>query len=301
LELRAKPRRRTRFTVAGERRRCSIKFPLNEYQRRSIIPLAGLALAAYYLIVFARIHRQAEALDAPVEKARAALAASLNQTNAPIDFLAISNQLSETKQARAIFEEARQKAGARIGLAPAVRARLNAPFQLVDYENERSKEMDDLKRLAEKEKITIDPAVFAGFPEHTVDVKRPELLWASLSAVHGLLRTAIQTKVVAIHALETTSLATSSPASSNVDRLAELPVQIELTGPADTVWKLLTSLPLRGDELRSSGFVDPPTEKPPLFIDRLVLRKQSPEKPDEVRVLLRVVAFVMRDASPTLD
>jgi hypothetical protein len=278
-----------------------MKFPLNEYQRRSIIPLAGIALAAYYLIVFVRLQRQAEALDAPVEKARARLAASLEQTNAPLDFLSISNQLAETKHARAIFEDARQKAGTRIELAPAVRARLNAPFQLVDYENERSKEIDDLRQLASKEKITVDPAVFAGFPEHTVDVRRPELLWASLSAVDGLLRTAIQTKVVAIHALETTALTTNSPATANGDRLAELPLQVELTGPADTIWKLLTSLPLRGDELRSAGFADPPTEKPPLFIDRLILRKQSPEKPDEVRVLLRVVAFVMRDASPTLD
>jgi hypothetical protein len=278
-----------------------MKFPLNEYQRRSIIPLAGIALAAYYLIVFARLQRQAEALDAPVEKARARLAASLEQTNAPIDFLSISNQLAETKHARTIFEDARQKAGARIELAPAVRARLNAPFQLVDYENERSKEIDDLRQLANKEKITVDPAVFAGFPEHTVDVKRPELLWASLSAVDGLLRTAIQTKVVAIHALETTALTTNSFSTANGDRLAELPVQVEVTGPADTIWKLLSSLPLRGDELRSASFTDPPVEKPPLFIDRLILRKQSPEKPDEVRVLLRVVAFVMRDASPTLD
>jgi hypothetical protein len=278
-----------------------MKFPLNEYQRRSIIPLAGVALAAYYLIVFVRLQKQAEALDAPVEKARARLAASFEQTNAPIDFLSISNQLAETKHARAVFEEARQKAGARIELAPAVRARLNAPFQLVDYENERSKEIDDLKQLAAKEKITVDPTVFAGFPEHTVDIKRPELLWASLSAVDGLLRTAIQTKVVAIHALETTALTTNSSVMASADRLAELPVQVELTGPADTIWKLLTALPLRGDELRSAGFTAPPAEKPPLFIDRLILRKQSPEKPDEVRVLLRVVAFVMRDTSPTLD
>jgi hypothetical protein len=278
-----------------------MKFPLNEYQRRSILPLAAIALAAYYLIVFVRLQRQAEKLDPDVEKARSRLAASLDQTNAPIDFLAISNQLAETKHARAVFEDARQKVGARIELAPAVRARLNAPFQLVDYENERSKEMDDLKQLAEKQKITVDPGVFAGFPEHTVDVKRPELLWASLSAVDGLLRTAIQTKVVAIHALETTSLTTNSLSMTSPDRLAELPVQVELTGPADTIWKLLGALPLRGDELHSSGFSDPPIEKPPLFIDRLILRKQSPEKPDEVRVLLRVVAFVMRDASPTLD
>lgn len=272
---------------------------VKEYQRRSILPLAGMALAAYYIMVFLPLKHHAERLNVPVERERAKLAASLDLTNVPIDFLSISNQLAETKRSRAIFEDARQKAGARIELAASVRARLNAPFQLVDFENERSKGIDDLKKLAEKEKIPLEPAVLAGFPEHTAEMKRPELLWASLSAVDGLLRTAIQAKVGAIHALDTTMLATNGPGAN--DRLAELPIQIELTGSADAVSKLLWSLPRRGDELASMGFPQPPLEKPPLFVDRVVIRKQTPEKPDEVRVFLRLVAFVMRDVSPTLD
>ena len=278
-----------------------MKFPLNEYQRRSVLPLAGIALAAYYMMVSLPLKRHAESLEAPVEKARLKLASSLDQTNAPIDFLAISNQLAETKHARAVFEDARQRLAARIELVPAVRARVNAPFQLVDFENERSKEMDDLRQLAAKEQITIDPAVFGGFPEHTVDVRRPELLWAALSSVDGLLRTALQAKVSAIHALETTLLTTNAPAWTNADRLAEIPVQIELTGSADNVLKLLASLPLRGDELRSGGFPEAPLEKPPLFIDRVIIRKQSPEKPEEVRVFLRLASFVMRESSSSLD
>ena len=277
-----------------------MRFSLNEYQRRSVIPLAGIALAAYYVMVFLPLKHRAERLNTPTEKARLKLAASLDQTNGPIDFGSISNQLAETKRARTMFEEAREKAGARIEPAPAVKARLNAPFQLVDYENERSKEMDDLKGLADKQKIPVEAAVFAGFPEHTIDVKRPELLWASLSAVDGLLRTAIEARVSAIHSLETTDLTTNITASAS-DRLAELPVQIELTGSADTVTKLLAALPLRGEELRPLGFAEPPLEKPPLYIDRIIIRKQSPEKPDEVRVFMRLIAFVMRDVSPTLD
>jgi len=278
-----------------------MKFPLNEYQRRGIIPLAGIALAAYYIMVFLPLKRHAEKLDSPVEKARAKLAASLDQTNTPLDFLSISNQLDETKHARAVFEDARQKAVARIELAPAIRARINAPFQLVDFENERSKEMDDLKRVAAKQQITIEPQVFAGFPEHTADVKRPELLWAALSSVDGLLRTAVQAKVTAIHALETITLTTNTPVSNNADRLAEIPVQIELTASGETMTKLLAALPLRGDELRASGFPDAPVEKPPLFIDRVIIRKQSPEKTDEIRVFLRLVAFVTRESSQAQD
>src|SRR5439155_6472518 len=117
----------------------------------------------------------------------------------------------------------------------------------------------------------------------------------------GLLRTAMQAKVMAIHALETTTLTTNAPAWTNADRLAEVPLQVELSGSADTITRLLASLPLRGDELRSSGFPDAPAEKPPLFIDRIIVRKQSPEKADEIRVFLRLVAFVMRESSQTLD
>jgi len=272
-----------------------MKFPLNEYQRRGIVPLAGIALAAYYVMVFLPLKRHAATLDGPVEKARAKLAGSLDQTNSSIDFLSISNQLLETKHARTVFEDARQKAVARIELAPTVRARVNAPFQLVDFENERSKEMDDLKRVAAQQQVTIESQVFAGFPEHTVDVKRPELLWAALSSVDGLLRTAMQAKVTAIHALQTTMLAT------NTDRLSEIPLEIELTASADTMSKLLAALPLRGDELRGAGFPAAPVEKPPLFIDRVIVRKQSPEKPDEIRIFLRLAAFVTRDSSQALD
>jgi hypothetical protein len=276
-------------------------FPLNEYQRRGILPLAGIALAAYYVMVFLPLKRHAEALDGPLNRAHHKLADSLDQTNnVAIDFLSISNQLAETKHARTVFEDSRQKAAARIELAAAVRARLNAPFQLVDFENERSKEMDELRRLAGKAQIAMEPAVLAGFPEHTVDVKRPELLWAALSSVDGLLRTAVQAKVSVIHALETTVLTTNYPAWS-AERLAEIPVQLELTGSADSISKLLAALPLRGEELRSSGFPDAPMEKPPLFIDRLIIRKQSPEKPDEVRAFVRLVSFVMRESSAVLD
>jgi len=164
-----------------------------------------------------------------------------------------------------------------------------------------SKEMDDLKRVAAKQQITIEPQVFAGFPEHTADVKRPELLWAALSSVDGLLRTAVQAKVTAIHALETITLTTNTPVSNNADRLAEIPVQIELTASGETMTKLLAALPLRGDELRASGFPDAPVEKPPLFIDRVIIRKQSPEKTDEIRVFLRLVAFVTRESSQAQD
>jgi hypothetical protein len=278
-----------------------MKFPLNEYQRRSILPLAGLALGAYYFMVFVPLKHHAEALDAPVEKAWRKLGLALEQTNNPVlDFQFITNQLAETQDARRVFENARQKATARLELGPGVRARINGVFQLVEFENERSKAMDDLMRLAKQQQVAIEPAVLAGFPEHTIDVKRPDLLWGALAMVDGVLRIALQSKVAAIHSLQTTTL-TNGLVGNSADRLAEIPLQIEFTASATNVSRFLNSLPLRGDELRNSGFPEAPVEKPPLFIDRLMIKKQSPDKPDEVRVFVRLMGFVMRDSVQASD
>src|SRR6266705_5349233 len=112
---------------------------LQEYKRRSILPLAGLALAAYYLIVLLPLSRRAKELDAPLQNAWQKLSASLDQTNViAIDFLRITNQLAETRQAITLLENAKQKAAARLELGATVRKRMNEPFKLVDYQIERS-------------------------------------------------------------------------------------------------------------------------------------------------------------------
>ena len=273
-----------------------MKIPFSEYQRRGLIPLAGLALAAYYLFVMLPLARQAESLDEPLQKAWQKLSVSLDQTNATaIDFLHITNQLSETRQALLILENAKQQATARLQLGPAVRARMQADFQLVDYENERSRQLDELSNLAKQQQAAVEPAVFAGFPEHTADVKQPALLWAALSLTESLLRTALQCKVAAIHSLEVPPVLTNAPPTNGTERLAEIPLQVEFTGSAASAARLLQCLPLRADEIRAAGLPEAPADKPALFVDRLIVQKQSPDKPDEVHVWLRAVGFVLRE------
>jgi hypothetical protein len=72
-------------------------------------------------------------------------------------------------------------------------------------------------------------------------------------------------------------------------------VQLEFTASADNASRLIESLPLRAAEIRAVGLPESPPEKEPLLLDRLIIRKQSPEKLDEVRVWLRAVGFVLRD------
>jgi hypothetical protein len=266
-----------------------------EYQRRCVVPMAGLALAAYYIFVFMPLSRKAHNLDAPLEKEWRTLSASLEQTNSvTIDFLHITNQLAETRQALTILENARQKAAPRLDPGPVVRAKMNAPFELVDYENERSKEVDELVRLAKQKEITVESAVYFGLPGHTAEIRQPRLLWPALAMADGFLRTAMQCKVAAIHSLDIPFGLTNLTANG-AERLAQIVLQVEFTGPVTSVGKVLQSLPLRGEELRGAGLVDAPPDKPALFIDRLVIKKQAPEKPEEVRVWMRLVGFVLRD------
>jgi hypothetical protein len=257
--------------------------------------MAGLALAAYYIFVFMPLSRKAHNIDAPLEKEWRTLSASLEQTNSvTIDFLHITNQLAETRQGLTILENARQKAGPRLDPGPVVRAKMNAPFELVDYENERSKEVDELVRLAKQKEITVETAVYFGLPGHTAEIRQPRLLWPALAMADGFLRTAMQCKVAAIHSLDI-PFGLTNVSANGTERLAQIFLQVEFTGPVTSVGKVLQSLPLRGEELRGAGLVDAPPDKPALFIDRLVIKKQAPEKPEEVRVWMRLVGFVLRD------
>jgi hypothetical protein len=273
-----------------------VKIPFNEYQRRGIVPLAGLVLAAYYLVVLLPLSRRAERLDEPVQKAWQKLSTSLDQTNTlAIDFLRITNQLSETHQTLLVLDNAKQAATARLQFSGTLRAKIRSGFVFDEYETERNRQVEDLAALAKQEKVAIEPAVFDNYPVYTADVKQDTLLWAALSLTDSLLRTAVRCKVTAIHSLEVPPVLTNAPPTSSNERLAEIPLLLEFTGFATNAEKLLQCLPLRADEIRAAGLPEAPADKPVLFIDRLVVQKQSPDKLDGVHVWLRAVGFVLRE------
>jgi hypothetical protein len=266
-----------------------------ETRYRSILPLLAGVLGAVYLFVFVPLDRQARSLDAPLEKAWRQLAAALGQTNVlKLDFVGLTNRLNETCAARTALEIARQQARSRVELDAVLRAQISVPFLLVDYQNEAGRRIGTLARLAKQEKVVLEPAVLAGFPEQSADMQEPALLWAELAFLDSLLTTAINAKVATIHFVAAQMPRTNAVPAINGLSLAELPLQIELTGPIANVARFLQTLPLRADEIKAAGLPAGPVNKPALFIDRLVLRKQAPEKLDEVRVSLRAVGFVFQ-------
>lgn len=267
-----------------------------ETRRRSLLPLLAGALTAGYLFVFLPLDRTARSLDVPLEKKWRLLATALGHTNAlRLDFVSLTNQFNETRAALNVFETARKQAQTRVELDEALRARLNAPFVLLEYDNEAGRQMGTLARLAKQQGVGIEPGVFAGFPQQTADMKEPALLWAELAFLDTLLTTAINSKVTTIHSVAAPLALTNAPPLVSGRSFAELPVQIELTGPIQNVARFLQTLPLHADEVKAAGLPEASTNKSVLFIDRLVLRKQAPEKLDEVRASVRVVGFVFRE------
>ena len=271
--------------------------PFREYKRGALVPLAGIALAAYYLLVFLPLAHRADALEDRLSNQWNQLTAALGQkTNVvALDFQRITNQLRETRQAIAVLQDATKQAAARFELGHELRARMNARFRNAEFEKDRGKKMDELSNLAKQQQVVLEPAVLDGFPEYTSDVQQRALLWPALSLVDGLLVTAVQCKVTAIQALESTLGLTNVPPPEATGRLAQIPLQLEVSGPAASVLRLIQGLPLRGEELRAAGFTNAPPDKLPLLLDRLIIKKQSPDKTDEVRAALRVVGFVFQE------
>ena len=268
----------------------------HEYKRRTLIPIAGMALTLYYVFVLLPISHHSEELEDPLKSHWKMLSASLGQSNAAvIDFAHITNQLSATKEALTALQEAKSRAFRRLELSEELRGKIGARFQLVEFQIARSQQKDELVSLAKTQQVTLEPAVLAGFPEHTFEVTQPELLWAALAMTKGLLITAVQSKVSVIHSLDVPILLTNTLVTKASFLVSEIPLQIELTGAAPAVGRFLQSLPFRGDELKVAGLPDAPADKPPLFVDRLVMNKDYPEKPDEVHVTLRVIGFVLRE------
>ncbi len=269
---------------------------LREYRRRLLLPGALLLLAGYYAFVFLPLARRSEDLDGPLRKAWDKLAASLEQTNAlTLDFQHITNQLVETRQALTRLEAARKQAAYRLVLPPLLRARLASPFELVEYQNERGKQMDDFARRARDQKMTLDPGVLNGLPEHTAETRDPALLWVALAQTSQLLDTALKCNLTAVHSLDVPVALTNPPSSDAADRWSEIPVQIEFTASAASAMTFLESLPLRSPELQARALPPAPLDKMPVFIDHLIIRKQSSDKLDEVRVWLRAVGYVFRE------
>jgi hypothetical protein len=275
---------------------------LTERKRRRIqriLVLSGLGLLLYFVGVYRPLSRRAASLDKPLLEYWRDLAALTYQTNGfnGEELPRIEEALRQVQTSLAALARADKASRALLELDPSVKAKLKEPFQLIDFQNERQLALEELGRQAGQQKVTLAPAVAAGFPEYTTDRQQPSLLWAQLAFLRHTLASAIACKVGTIASVKVPPVVFhSSPTNSHQEFLAEMPLQVSLTGSGPAVARFLQCLPLRADEIKARGLPAVSPEKPGVFIDQIFLRKGSKDKPDEVRLDLTVCGFAYREA-----
>ena len=252
---------------------------------------SGLAL--YYFLVFRPLSQRAEALDGPLDEVSQELVSvSLESIGIhDLDLVQVKKTKAALQTSLATTEKASLMIAGRVELEPAIRAKLKDTFLLIDFQNERQKRIEQVTALAKTQQVTLDPVVPAGFPEHKAEMKEPNLLWAELSIVHHILTAAINNKVGAVRNLNLLPVPPHRAAVGETS-LQAISVRVELVGPMESAFNFLLALPLRAEEMKAAGLPESLPGKPALFLDKLILRKQTPEKPAEVNLDVVVCGFV---------
>ena len=258
--------------------------------------VVAVALALYYFLVFRPLSHRAEALEGPLAEVRQDLVnVSLASSGVhELDLSQIKKTREKLQASLAATEKASELIAARVELEPDIRAKLKEDFLLVDFLNERGKRIEQLTALAKTQQVTLDAASLAGFPEPKAEMEEPKLLWAQLSIVHHILTAAINSKVTTVKNVSVLPIQPYRAAGRAEVYLEEIPVRIELVAPMESAANFLLALPLRPDEIKAAGLPESVAGKPALFLDRMILRKQTPEKPAEVNLDLVVCGFVRR-------
>jgi hypothetical protein len=204
--------------------------------------------------------------------------------------------LAALQHSAAELTEIRGRVAERVRLPATWWEQIRAPFQILDYENARTRLAETLVGLARSRKIALDPGVTNGLPVRTPETTEPGLLWARLAVAREVLLAALHCQVGAVRELA------QLPALSHRSRLdgrrlyEELPMRLEVVGALDAVNRWLTSLPLTGPELEAVGLAGVLTNKPALFLSHLRLRKSAPDRPAEVRAEVVVSGLVPLEA-----
>lgn len=181
-----------------------------------------------------------------------------------------------------------------LALEAPTREKMRLPFQLVELQNERQLRIEKLGKLAQEKNVTIAPATFAGFPDYSSEQKQPGLLWAQLALVQYAVEAGIQCQLMSIN-----NLTSSLPRPVNPEEASpaadELSITLEVTGNSPALTRFLLCLALRPEEGKALALPALGGNKPTLFLDRLLMRRNSVEKPDSIKMELRITAVVFRN------
>jgi hypothetical protein len=275
-----------------------MSLPRKLARRQMSLFIAFVVLAVYYVAIYRPLSDKERAQAAPFEAMQARLRTA--GTNNP----AVSGLSDETLkgleqsllQSLTNLARAREVIAERYAPEPAIVTNLSRPFQLIDYQNDRLGRRDRLVGLAAERKVKLAPAVIAGLPEFTVENPGPELLWGQLSLADGMLRAAIEARVVSVEQLSMAAPVNHPTPASSEHRLVELPLRLEVVGTFDSVSRLLAIVLLDSKaraELKLTG-VD---GLPGATLQHILLRKETTQPPGNVRLAVEFRGFLRLPAT----
>ena len=261
--------------------------------------LTGI-IVIYYLLISRPLSLRTQALDQPLLRAWTLLEQanqeSLTQDRLDLDH--ISRGLQHLQSRLAQPTNANQQLLSRIAIATTYQERIQQPFQLIDYQNERQSVIETLETKAQAENVQLPPGVLQSFPQHDSEKTTPQLIWAELALTKHLIHSMIAAQVESIDSLKS-ARQQALPHSHTMARLAPVRMETSFRCQADALSRLMTLLPSTPSEMLELVQTDYPPGKPSLFVDQILAQKSSPEEPNQVSVWLKVVGFILTPHPPS--
>jgi len=277
-------------------------------QRLAILAVVGLAIA--YLGLLRPLARRVVDEQRPITSLLEQLSKATADAGLPgeITFGSLSNRLRMLRLSSEEFASTIRDVLPRLDQPPELKSRLAEPFQLVEFLNESQRRVEELQALAQSGKVALTPGLARGFPSYRAELARPELLWVQLALVNRTVRTAIRAgmseiREVSVEALpvqEVADFGPVAPPTLNVpgrsgSRWAILRLHLTSVGTVDAVGRLLLALALVPDELKPVGLPETLGERPALFIDHLLLRRNELQAPEQVQAEIVVSTVVLEE------
>lgn len=249
-------------------------------------------ILAYFLFVYRPLDARTKEKESLLRQTWSRIETIHRKKQAPdrIDYNHISQSL---KRLAPNMESVKQTLLSRIEIDSFYRDKsLELQLQLVDYENHRQEVIESLGKLAQTRQSQILPSVFEGFPAYHSDLSHPNYLWIELALTQHLLQSMIYADVESISKLSVQRQRTPSADAGLPPPLIPVISEIQFVCDSGSLFRLLLMLPLRAEEIQKELNIAYPANKPSLYIEQILIQKNSPEKPAHVSVWMKIVGFI---------
>lgn len=277
-------------------------------QRLAIVGVVGLAIA--YLGLLRPLARRVMDEDKPIASLLGQLETATVEAGLPpgIGFEALSNRLRSLRVSSADFSVAIREALPRWQQPPDLKARLEEPFQLVEFLNESQRRVEELQAAAKAAKVALTPGLARGFPSYKPELASPELLWVQLAMVNRAVQTAIRVGVkevreVSVEPLPIQEMADFGPVvppqmqagARSTAPGATLRLHVTAVGTVDALGRLMLALTLTPEESKPTGLPEGLAGQPALFLDHVLMRRNELEAAEQVQLELVVSTVVLEE------